>query len=408
MRVFIIDNDPARRKRLAFELIDAGEFGVVGEEAWTLATPERLASAAPDVILVAVGDPIAPSVRVIEYLHDRFPTRTILAYGPDDSFAALRAVTVAGARALLPAEPKRESVRRALANVGLLERRHEGAGLGHVVTVVGQKGGIGKMTIATNLAVALAGEFHRPVLLVDFDLHYGDAALALDAVPEVTVSQLAAHLESLDREAFKAFLAHHRSGVRVLAAPSRVREWFRTEPDQLARLLDFASTLFDFVIVDTPGAYNDEVIVALGGAEYTLAVTSPDVTSVKNTVILLDLLREHGYPLERIQLVLNAVDRREGLAPVDVAKLAGLDAVWQVPFDAHVPLSLQRGEPLVEARPRSPAARSLRALAARLAQEPARLDRRRKVRGERSPDSAALEERVRRAMRPRTGSGRPN
>ena len=116
------------------------------------------------------------------------------------------------------------------------ERRRRPTARGSLICVLGPKGGIGKTVTSTNLGVALADAGHRTVV-VDLDLQFGDAGLALGLQPERTIYDLATSGGMLDAEKVDGYLAEHRSGLRVLLAPVR--------PDQAQAItVEFLSELY--------------------------------------------------------------------------------------------------------------------------------------------------------------------
>jgi pilus assembly protein CpaE len=339
------------------------------------------------------------ALQTIEGLTRTLPGATVIAYSTASDVRVFQQAVRAGAAFLLQSPVSREDVSYV---VGAAARKRAQAATppayGKVIAVVGQKGGIGKTAISTNLAAALARETLAPVLIIDFDTTFGDVGLALDVQSEVTTAYAARSIDQMDRDSFKASLVEHESGVFVLPAPAHVGEWLHVRPDELTALVEVGTSLFDYVILDTPGAFNDAVGAGVQLADHLLVVTSLEMTSVKNTSLLLDALRTERYPLERCLVVANHTHADTGLATIDIVPALERRAIWEVPFDGAIRRGSQDGRPSVLTDPASPAARSLRALAGRLASEPGCVDRRRQVRPPATAGHRSFRGRLRQAM----------
>jgi pilus assembly protein CpaE len=233
---------------------------------------------------------------------------------------------------------------------------------GAMICVLGPKGGIGKTITSSNLAVALATDGQR-VVLVDLDLQFGDVALALGLRPERTIYDLAVSGGSLDAEKLDAYLMRHPTGLRVLAAPLRPDQASTITPEFLADVTAELRRMFDFLIVDTPPAFTPEVIGAIDASTDVCMVGMLDAPSLKNTRLGLETLELMGYPDHRITLVLNRANTSVGITGSDVESILGRTPDVLVPSHRDVARSVNAGEPIVLTQRRSEAGRAFTALA---------------------------------------------
>lgn len=369
--VMIIDEDPSFRAELAamvkpanWEAVAASGYGV---EAASLAEEKR-----PQLVLTAVQAPESRAIRTIRSIRAVLPDTPVIAYSEITEMAVVRQLLQAGVRDFLPLplhdDDLLDAIDRAMAEVSNTADvpAREGAAAGVVLTVFGAKGGIGKSTIATNLATAITGRTDHSVLIIDLDTRFGDIAIMMDIDAPVTLADLASNIDTLDRQTFRNALTEHESGVYVLSAPKHPREWRSMSPDQLRLVVQMAARLFDYVILDTPGALNDVVSMAVEEATQLILVTSLDMFSIKDSAYVLDLLQSEGYPDRRLLLVVNNVNQNHTLSAEDVERVLLRNVDWQIPYDARVVRTSQIGLPVVVAKPKSPSSRSLVALAGHL------------------------------------------
>ena len=374
--VMIVDENAPFRQELQAMLAPA-KLAVVadcgyGVEAASLAEETR-----PDLVLVAIAEPTARAIQTVEAIREILPSTPIVAYSASTDFDLVRRAMQAGVRDMLrlPLKPG-----ELFASIDLVMRSREaGEGeevidavharrptAGTVLTVFGAKGGIGKTTIATNLAAALAKRSDLSVLVIDLDTRFGDVAIMYDIEPQITVAQVAANARSLDRDTFRNALVRHDSGVCVLPSPKHPSDWRTVEADDIRELVHFAAKLFDYVILDTPGAFNDIVGTALEVATQVLVVTTVDMASIKDTAFVLDLLESESFPPDRLYLTVNHANGANTIRASDVGRVLQKPIFWEIPHDSQVTLATQLGKPIVIAKPRSKAAQSLTALAMRL------------------------------------------
>jgi len=377
--VMIVDENVPFRQELQ-AMLAAAKLAVVadcgyGVEAASLAEETR-----PDVVLGAIAEPHLRAIQTIEAIRGLVPETPIIAYAANLDFRVVRQAMHAGVRDLLPLPLKRDELLHALQQVLVApvargddapsEEAARPASAGVVLTVFGAKGGIGKTTIATNIAVAIARQAHSSVLVIDLDTRFGDVAIMYDLEPQVTVAQLAAQVRTLDRATFRAALQRHHSGVWVLPSPKHPSDWRTVEPDDIRELVRFAARLFDYVILDTPGAFNDIVGTALEGATQVLLVTSVDMASIKDTAFVLDLLESEGFPRERVYLTVNHANGANAIRADDVSRVLRTPVFWEVPHDDAVVAASQLGKPVGRAKPKAKASRSLVGLATKLSGAP--------------------------------------
>jgi len=233
---------------------------------------------------------------------------------------------------------------------------------GKIVMVFNAKGGCGKTTIATNLGAYLASTGAR-VLLVDLDLAFGDVAISLQLRPAASVGDLVAMSGHIDAQGLASVVTKHDSGLHTVCAPSQPREADGIPGTTVAEMLRVARRFYDFVVVDTPPAFSEHVLVALDMCDLLVLIATLDIPAVKNLRLTLDTLDQLGHPRDGRIVILNRSDAKVGLNTEDVVAAIKLPIAAMVPSSTHVPASVNRGVPIVLDEPKHPVSHALRAFA---------------------------------------------
>jgi pilus assembly protein CpaE len=244
---------------------------------------------------------------------------------------------------------------------------HRKASRGVLITVFGTKGGIGKTFVATNLAVALAQQNDSSVALVDLDLDFGNAALALNIIPRFAISDVVNEISHLDQELLESYLISHNSGVKLLAADAEPQVSEFVTAEHVGLILNTLLVAFDFVVVDMPARFYEPVEPALREADLLLLVTTPEVVTLRNIKACLNTLAHYKYPVAKIKMLLNKVDSHDEIKLRDVEAtlnnrvFATLQAEYRL-----VASSMNQGIPIVSLFPRSKISRGFTELASRI------------------------------------------
>jgi pilus assembly protein CpaE len=247
--------------------------------------------------------------------------------------------------------------------VGVVPATRQAPADARVVTVFSAKGGCGKSTLATNLAVSLAEGGRRRVCLVDLDLAFGDVGVMLQLAPDRSIADAANARERIDATMVKALLTPYAPGVEVLLAPVGPTEAERIGRDLIAQVLAAARTMADFVVIDTPAQFTDGVLASLDVSDVQVLVATPDVPALKNLRIAMDMLDLLGLRKESRLVVLNRSDARVGLTGADIERVLKTPTTAHVPSSRDVPMSINRGVPIVVDQPNHPVSKAIRDLA---------------------------------------------
>ncbi len=246
-----------------------------------------------------------------------------------------------------------------------------------VITVFAAKGGCGKTTLATNIAVALAAGGARRVGLIDLDLSFGDVAIMMQLIPERSIAEAVGLGDQLDQTALRTLLTPYAPGLDTLLAPAGPAEAERVTQGLVAEVLRLARSMFDFLVIDTAPQFTDHVLTALDGSHMHVLLTTPDIPALKNLRITLDTFDLLDLPKESRLVVLNRSDAKVGLTAADIERVIRVPISAHVPSSRDVPVSINRGVPIMIDNPQHPVSKAIRdfsvgRLASRSITEPAR------------------------------------
>ena len=228
-----------------------------------------------------------------------------------------------------------------------------------VVSLFSPKGGVGRTTLAYNLAVAL-GQQHR-VCLVDGSLQFSDlrGLLRVPAVAPSIVNLPTDRIREQDRQ--RGRLARP---VRASTSSSRRRasRWPRWSPRRdIEKVLSLLRQLYEFVIIDTRAALSEDVLVFLDSADLILQVLTYDSMAIRSLAMSAETFAAIGYPPSKLATVLNRADASGGFDKADVEQALGSQIDFEVVSDGRLVLSSNNdGVAFVAASPDSPIAQGVR------------------------------------------------
>jgi pilus assembly protein CpaE len=235
---------------------------------------------------------------------------------------------------------------------------------GRVLAVFSTKGGSGKSVTATNMAVTLARESSQPVVLLDGHLQFGDVSVMLKLQPQHSVMDAIGRLDSLDSAMIQSLLTvHEPTGLFVLPAPLEPTFADRVTGEQVAALVECLRQFAGHVVIDLPAIFNEVVLSIIEASDDIMLVAELDVPNIKNVKIGLSTLELLNIPKDRLHLVLNRANSKVKLNVAEVERTLGVAAVARVPSDVVVPISVNKGSPVVLSSPKSGVAKAFENLA---------------------------------------------
>ncbi len=247
---------------------------------------------------------------------------------------------------------------------------------GQVITVFSAKGGCGKTTIATNLAVALADGGKKRVCLIDLDLAFGDVAIMMQLSPDRTIADAIGVADRLDETGLRQLLTTYRPGVEVLLAPVQPMAAERVGRDLVTEIIQLARDAFNYVVIDTASAFTEQILAALDATHHYLLVATPELPSLKNLRVTLDTFELLEYRRDARTVVLNRADSKVGLSMADIEKVLRVPIAGFIPSSRDVPISANHGVPLTVSHPNHPVSVAIKDLAKkRLVAQPPRAKR---------------------------------
>ncbi|WP_418606686.1 AAA family ATPase [Georgenia sp. SUBG003] len=314
--------------------------------------------------MIGPNTPVDRALDFVQQFGQHFPTIVVVLVsdgGHEVGLAALRA----GVRDILPTGADRSEIRGVLDRASLVAQtvqvQASGAqappepGLtGRIISVVSPKGGVGKTTTATNLAVGLARAEPHSTVIVDLDVQFGDVATALNLAPEYSLLDAVHGPAARDTMALKTFLSLHPTGLYAICAPDSPAAADGITAEEVGHLLRMLASQFRYVVVDTAPGLSEHTLAALDHASDLVLITSMDVAGVRGLRKELDILGELGMGAENRVVVLNFCTPRGGLSVADVKATIGRPVDIELPVSSAVLPSLNQGVPLLQTGGKDP------------------------------------------------------
>ena len=386
IKVLIVDDIAETREHLSrllgFEQeIDVAGTAGSGEEAIRLAMDLR-----PDVIVMDINMPQMDGIEAGEIISQRLPTAAIIMMSVHGEAEQLKRAMLAGAREFLvkpfSSDEFSTSIKRVFERVqarvqqvqvtaqpadGLASQDVEDH---QVIAVFSPKGGSGRTTIATNLALALHRETGSRVCLVDANLQFGDIGVLLNLNPKNRSMLDAVEGGEPDNDIINSVVINHSTGIRVLLAPPSPEGADLVTTAYLRKMVEYLKTTHDYVVVDLPSGLNDHSLGIMDAADTILVISALEITTIKNVRLFLEVADQLEYDRSKIRLVINRSDTAQGI------RIGDIEASIRRPIDGTIVsdgrlavLAVNRGVPFVVSHPEAALSRDITKLARTIAGE---------------------------------------
>jgi pilus assembly protein CpaE len=203
----------------------------------------------------------------------------------------------------------------------LLDRQARVSGACRVISVFSPKGGVGKTTIAFNLAVSLS-QLGVATALIDGSLQYGDLR-ALLKVPSDVPSILDLPTDRVQESDLRDVMWRDPAGIDILLAPPRIEMAEMVTARDLEKTISLLRRLYEAIIIDTPATLTETTLALLDGSDVVLSIVTYDSTTIHNTIAVAEVFASIGYPPEKVHFLVNRADSSGGIGKDELMRALG-------------------------------------------------------------------------------------
>lgn len=366
IRLVIVDDNIDAREQMSKLVMFERDIEVIGTAGSGVEAIEVARKLQPDVMLMDINMPDMDGIKATEIITSELPNTSVIMMSVQGEQDYLRRSMLAGARQFLTKPFTTDELFEAIRQVYRLDtskrrnfqfqavgaggggKSEEGGEQGRIFCIYSPKGGVGRTTIATNLAVALKQLTNKKVALVDGSLFFGDVGVLLNLPKPKTILELVSRINELDEDLIRDVMVPHSSGIKVLLAPLQPQEGELVQAAHVTRILQELRHSFDYVIVDTWPSFSEQVLAMTDIADRILLLMTLELPAIRNTRSFLDICEKLGYPPDKVQLIVNRADSKLGIRTESVEDTLRKKIAANICSDGRaVTTSVNQGVPLV-------------------------------------------------------------
>jgi pilus assembly protein CpaF len=220
---------------------------------------------------------------------------------------------------------------------------------GHIISIIGGKGGVGKSQVAANLAIAYAGELRAKTLLLDFDQKAcGDQNIITGLKSKKNIKELSDFSGAIDPRSIQLFTADHKAGISFIGMPTEAIAANQINEEGLGKALKAITNIFPVTIIDAGSELSPLALKALEYSTLIFLVASPDLLAVNQCKRMYTDLVTMLFPKDMIQILVNQAVNGHPVSPDVIGKQIGKPVFHAIPRDdASCIAALSRSTPVI-------------------------------------------------------------
>ncbi len=237
-----------------------------------------------------------------------------------------------------------------------------------IISVFSNKGGIGKTSIASNLALELAKITKENVALLDLNFQLGDITTFMDLKPSFNISYMLENLDKMNEDFLLSTMEKYKNtSLYVLADPPFFKQAADILPEHITRLFSMLKKTFSYIVVDAESSFDAKNIAALTESDLIFLVTIANLPALRNAQRCLELFERLGFDKNKTQILLNRYMENDEVSIDDIENVLERKVYWKIPNNYFTMMSsINKGIPVSDINPDSNVAKSYRDLALHL------------------------------------------
>lgn len=234
-----------------------------------------------------------------------------------------------------------------------------------IISVFSNKGGIGKTSLATNLALELSKITKENIALIDLNFQMGDITTFLDLKPSFNISYMLENLDKINETFLLSTLERYKkTSLYVLADPPYFKQADNIQPRQITKLFNTLKETFSYIVVDAEASFEGKNIAALDNSDLVLLVSVANLPALRNTQRCLELFEKLGYDKEKVKIIINRYMENDEIKEADIEKVLSKKIYWKIPNNYFaIMTAINKGIPVSEINDSTNIARSYKDLA---------------------------------------------
>ncbi|MBS4759313.1 MAG: AAA family ATPase [Clostridium sp.] len=300
------------------------------------------------IIFLDTSDEIEKSIEFIKTIKKHNKEAFIIALSNKTSTETIIKVMRAGAKEFLTKPIIKTEFNDVIKNVFKEIENTEPVESCKIISTFSNKGGIGKTSIAVNLAVELAQMSKEKVALIDLNLQLGDVATFLDMTPAFAMDYIAKNIQNLDEsELLKSLSRYKNTSLYVIADPLNIDKSQEITAEEIKNILTALKKTFSYIVIDIGTNIDSKTITALDLSDLILLIAIVNLPAIRSTQRCMELFDRLGYKDEKIKLVLNRYMENEEIKTSDIEEVVKQKVYWKIPNNYLTMMSaINKGVPV--------------------------------------------------------------
>lgn len=300
------------------------------------------------IFIVDLSNNVSEKLDLILKISNNCPNCKILALSDSPSVDLIIKIMRAGAREFIPVPLIKNEFFEAINKIINQFEEPKKINKCKIISVFSNKGGIGKTSLAANLALELSKITKENVALIDMNFQMGDITTFLDLKPSFNISYMLENIDKINEMFLLSTLEKYKnSSLYILADPPYFKQADNIQPKQISKLFNTLKETFSYIIVDAEASFDGKNIAALDNSDMILLVTVANLPALRNTQRCLELFEKLGYDKEKTQIVINRYMENDEIKDTDVEKVLSKSIYWKIPNNYFAIMSaINKGVPV--------------------------------------------------------------